>query len=168
MWLGDAASVLVGWEDGGQTRTTADRAFVDQGTSANVTSKLKNQDCWWQDNDQRVAEAVSLFVGIPHSGHDAVFRGPLSNRSYGIAGAGDYVSRSWDSTSTVDMARVDEGICYLSYLAGDFHETTDRALISIVATPTPRWRLRTRKDANNNSTTGIRAHARCYLYDQSQ
>jgi hypothetical protein len=67
------------------------------------------------------------------------------------------------------MAYVDEGICFFSYLAGDFHTVNDRAWISVTQSAgRDRWRLRTQKTSSNNSTNGIRAHARCYLYNQNQ
>jgi hypothetical protein len=171
-WWGDAATVLNGWEGSGHTTTTGDRAFVTQNNLSGSPSTLTNRDCTFiQDvGSARMTETTSLFVGIPGGDHQAAFRGPNSTRSYGILNAGDYVAKSWDSSHTQLMADVDEGICYFSYLAGDFHLPEDGAKI-YPAFVAGRWRwiLRTVKSSGgNNSSTGIRAHARCYLYDQHQ
>ena len=170
-WWGDAATVLNGWDASGLTTMTGDRAFVTQNNLSNQPSTVTNRDCTFLDGqNSRRAETTSLFVGIPGGNHQAVFRGPNSTRSHGILNAGDYVSKSWDTTNIVSMAFVDEGICYFSYLAGDFHLPEDGAEIyPVLKTGRWRWVLRTIKSSGgNNSTTGVRAHARCYLFDQSQ
>ena len=170
-WLGDAMTALQGWEGGGVTGSTSDYASVIQSNISSASSVLINRDCYWQDSLGRDMEAISLFVGIPGGTHRPVFRGPKSNRAYGPDAAGEYVSKSWDATTSVSMAYVDEGICYFTRLGGNFHTTSDYAVIAPSVSPPNlrwRWKLHTVKSSNNNSTTGIQAHARCYLFDQSQ
>jgi hypothetical protein len=104
------------------------------------------------ENVQRVVDdhrANSLFVGKPVAAHVPKFRGPNSTRG-SPAAAAQCVSRSWDGTNAVSMAYLDEGICYFTYLAGDFAPIDDKG------------------SGSNTSSKGIRAQARCYLYNQSQ
>jgi hypothetical protein len=168
-WWGDAANVLEGLRNK-PVSTTFDYARVTQNAVFNVSSTVSIRDCHWTDGFvPRDVFAASLFVGTPGGTHSPWFRGPNSTRGTAAA-AGEYVSKSWDPTITnVNMAYVDEGICYFSYLAGDFHTVNDRARIwTIPFSGRQRWRLTTEKASNNDSTSGIRAHARCYLYDQNQ
>jgi hypothetical protein len=86
--------------------------------------------------------------------------------------AGEYVAKSWDGSHYTEMRWLDEGICYMTSVAGALKTGSDFAeIIPVYQQYNSRWRwvLRAEKlSGNNNSTSGIKATARCYKYKQAQ
>jgi hypothetical protein len=171
LWWGDAAAVMQGIFGTGAVASVKDVAKTGQPNNPIDTALLTNADCN-DDGVGRKARASSLFVGIPGGDHRPVFGSPLAARAKGLNNAGEYASRSWDTTRSTDMRYLDEGICYLGSVAGDLVTGGDYASIYPVyksAEARWQWRLLTKKaSSGNNSTYGVKATARCYLYDQSQ
>lgn len=173
-WLGDAATILNGWETHSLVNTNGkvgdiyDHAKVRLRNSPTSYAEGEVRDCNL-DGWARYVRYMSFFVGVPGSSHYAVYKGPNDDRSWGISNAGHYCSRSDNDTNIRAMAYTDEGICFLTGVNGDLATPSERARIYqqyISSEDRYRWVLRTYQGSGIQNY--INACAACYLYDQSQ
>lgn len=174
-WMADSAIIFQGIEiasgtSSGSWVSTKDSAKTTQPDSPRQYTSATYTDCYY-DGQTRKMFASNLFVGIPGGVHNPRFMGPYSTGG-NASTAGEYVAKSWDGSHYTEMRWLDEGICYMTSVAGALKTGSDFAeIIPVYQQYNSRWRwvLRAEKlSGNNNSTSGIKATARCYKYKQAQ
>jgi hypothetical protein len=171
-WWSDAATILQGYKGLGVYQQES-VAIVQEPVQKFVSSKAVANDC---DFGSVTAYANSFFVGAPHSGQLARFFGPLGKGS--AAQAGEYsVKANYRLTggapATVNMAPVDEAICYFTAIEGAFGagEQDVSSEVAILSTEIvggkPAWQLKAYSNQRGNSGSNyVSAKARCFLREQ--
>ena len=156
-WWGDAATFLTAI--GGRFSGSGEFARVSQNATTQLPSKLTLSTL---QTGTHVAEAHSLFVGVPGGGHIPQFIGP--NGVGSIAQAGEWVfdyegSDTFHSSGTT-MASATEAFCYLTKVTGNWGSKD--SWLQITPDASNRWTLK----GFAPSGFGVHAFAQCYKLRQ--
>jgi len=147
IWNGDTAAVLQGI--GGTSNSNFWGAVWQNSSSTTPSSVVVNNPSL----DGSLAVASGLFVGVPGGSHHPKIRSmtTLTKRN---------------GCAIKHMIPVDEGICYFTYLGGDFWGTWESARIVTTWNPLlakDQWGL----EVCAGSAPTISAQAVCYDYNQT-
>jgi hypothetical protein len=180
-WWSDAATILQGhkgiptYETGVGPQPGVDQTEsvrIEQVDQKFVSSKVRSSDYCNILGPGVTAYVNSFFVGAPHSGQLARFFGPLGKGS--ATQAGEYsVKANYRLTggapATVNMAPVDEAVCYFTAIEGVFGTTSNQVSINSngMVGGKPAWQLLAWSDqTGNNGNDYLSAKARCFLREQ--
>jgi hypothetical protein len=160
-WWGDAATFLTGMS--GNFAGGGESVSVQQSSNGFTPSVLTAKSC------QPFVRgfAYSFFAGQPHSGSVAQFWGPNGKGSAAVAGEYAAFASSLNQTKvmSVQMAPVNEAMCYFTRLGGKFRGGGEFAEIvpQVNAQGVTVWTLR----VQSLQPDGVWANARCYRRQQS-
>ena len=149
-WWGDAATAISGF--GGDYRGGGESIEVVQSLDPFKATQATIRTC----RGQALGAVTSFFVGQPQAGHLARFVGPPASS---VSNNEANVYAAWHGSGTIPMLKVDEAMCYFTFISGGFHGGGESASIFI---ENGRWALR----ADSKSGDGVVARARCFLLDQ--
>ena len=157
-WWGDAATYLAGvsgeFEGGGES------IDVNQSSEGFVPSVLSVQSC--RKTRQMKGTAYAFFVGKAHAGHSGRFWGPNGVGSANFAGEYQVVSKG---NATVEMAPVEQAMCYFTQIRGGFFGSGEFAKIEPAKNNKGQYVWMLSSQAKNGG--GVYAKARCFRRDQT-
>jgi hypothetical protein len=170
-WWSDAATILQGHKGVGFGQQDS-VAIEQEPVQKFVSSKALANACHSALLGSVTVYANSFFVGAPHSGQLARFFGPSGKGSANQAGdyhieVNESVLKSFSGlAASVDMAPVDEAVCYFTAISGVFGTDLDQISIEPKATVggKPAWRLVAWSDQPGDNF--LSARARCFLREQ--
>ncbi len=156
-WKGDAATFLTAI--GGRFSGSGEFARVSQNATTQLLSKLTLGSL---QTGTHVAEAHSLFVGVPGGNHVPQFIGPTGVGN--ITKAGEWVfdyegSDTFHSAGTT-MASATEAFCYLTKVTGNWGSKD--SWVGIFPDASNRWTIKGFAPAG----FGVHAFAQCYKLQQ--
>lgn len=148
-WWGDAMTAIS--RVAGGLRGFGERAEVQQATQASLPSQLVTTTC----QGTLDVTAYSLFVGKPGGVK------PMVGASATGTPTPTGYEFSLDHDGDVAMSSADASVCYLTAISGTFNGNAEEIRIIAVSSD-GRWHLRVK----HASGQGIRARARCIMFDQ--
>jgi len=166
-WQADSATVLNSFPFG-TTAGGAEYVRINQATRNPAATTVTANDC---QCDTRFAPAGvpqhaitgtahSIFVGTPGGADGARFIGPTGNGRIDLAGT---YSVHTKGTKVVNMASVNDAMCYFTALGGKFRGGAEQAEIRLVTDPARGqiWQLRVSQGSAADDD-GLFASANCY------
>ena len=164
LWLGDAASFLA--TVGGELEGWGEKGHIVQATSASANSVLHSESTngGFGNEADFIAGAYSVFVGVPGQGRlvrtiNYNTSGEWVRGTVNSSGTTEYATDTESGFSSYWLAPRDMGLCYLTYVGGDFNGYGESTRIRSRAS---QWFLESVAGGGK-----VRGRARCMAYSQA-